>query len=155
MNAISYRILASLLKRKDTISYNGNEWPIYYGSSWWALTYECVLNLWEIINSKEFEHYFKYAYAPDELMIQTAFFNSQYALTGQLFPVTHKVKPLEALTPLHYIEYTSEIKIYKLKDIDKLLSSGKMFFRKAKTGISDSLLNHIDIIRSNNEVTAN
>lgn len=153
-NIISYRILSPLInllvRKKSNITINNKDYSIYYGSSWWCLTFECLRNLWPIISSKEFEKYFKTAYTPDELMIQTAFFNSSYAQHGITYPPCKKGPGLKQVTPLHYIEYGSAIKVFKYEDFDTLIKSGKMFFRKAQTGQSDQLLDAIDIYRKNN-----
>lgn len=153
-NIISYRILSPaislFIRKKPNITIKNKEYSIYYGSSWWCLTYECLRNLWPIISSKEFEKYFKYAYTPDELMIQTAFFNSTYTQHGIIYPPCKKGPYLKQVTLLHYIEYGSAIKIFRYEDFDTLIKSGKMFFRKAQTGQSDQLLDAIDIYRKNN-----
>ena len=54
---------------------------------------------------------------------------------------------LFSLTPLHHIVYGRGIKTYKLEDLQELLDSGKMFFRKARTGFSDTLIARIDELR--------
>ncbi len=126
-----------------------NGMPVYEGSSWWALSREClqyVLDYYRI-NGKQIRTYFKYTFAPDEMMLHTLVFNSPFGKNALLY--TEKNYPgLVGLTPLHYIEYNGGISVYKEKDYDKLLISEKMFCRKVETGVSDELMNKIDLYRN-------
>lgn len=123
--------------------------PIYEGSSWWALSREClqyVLDYYRI-NGKQVKKYFKYTFAPDEMMLHTLVFNSSFGKNALLYKKKN-YPGLVDLTPLHYIEYDDAIAIYEERDYDKLLASGKMFCRKVKTGRSDELMNKIDLYRN-------
>lgn len=129
------------------IRYGDSKFPVFWGGSWWCLTYDCMKYIQPLINSKEFRKYFETAYTPDELMIQTAVFNSPFS-TNAFFSNNNKIPTLVELTPLHYLEYNREVRVFESESYDVLLNSGKMFFRKARSGISDSLLDRIDILRN-------
>lgn len=119
--------------------------PVYEGSSWWALSRECLQYVLDYYNKYgwKVENYFKYTFAPDEMMIHTLVFNSPFGRNALLFDKGY-YPGLVGLTPLHYIEYNGAIAVYTGKDYDKLLASGKMFCRKVRTGVSDVLLDKID-----------
>ena len=53
----------------------------------------------------------------------------------------------ERLSPLQYLEYRDQMKTLVDADYNNILKSNKMFFRKAETGISNSLMDQIDRIR--------
>lgn len=120
---------------------------IFQGSSWWCVTWNCLNEIRNGFEDNKISSFFKTCFAPDEMMIQTIVFNSSFAKHAIIFEGEYPGLP--KLTPLHYIEYGEEIKTYQEADFEKLIKSGKMFFRKARTGISDSLLDRIDIYRQN------
>lgn len=76
------------------------------------------------------------------MMIQTIVFNSKFASRAILFEGEYPGLP--KLTPLHYIEYGKEIKVFIENGYDTLIKSDKMFFRKARTEPSDTLIEKID-----------
>ena len=58
-----------------------------------------------------------------------------------------RYKSLTALTPLTFIDYSTNIKILDEFDFDRITKSGKMFCRKVITGESDLLMTLIDDAR--------
>ena len=135
------------IKRKGYIVTKGKKVNIYHGSSWWCVTGGCLRYIYnELISNPVWERFFKFAYTPDELMIQTIVFNSPFSRNALLFP--DSVRELPSLTPLHYIEYDKSIAVFSEKDYEKIMSSGKMFARKLVTGLSDKLMDLIDEKRS-------
>lgn len=138
--------MAILPLRKKKLKINNQYWDIYFGSSWWCLTWECLNMIYSNLRDGKIFNYFKYAYGPDELMIQTIVFNSylkQYAIKGEIMD-------LPDLTPIHYIDYKGSIKVFSKEDYDTLIKTDKWFFRKAETGKSDELLDMIDEYRAKN-----
>lgn len=130
-------------KRRPYLKYKTQKYDVYWGSSWWCLSWECIKYVREKLKEKEIIQYFKRTYAPDELMIQTIVFNSPFK--KHAIEVSPQVNSLPECTPLHFIEYPKEgIRIPDEKDFPRLIKSGKLFFRKAKTGFSDQLLDTID-----------
>lgn len=146
--ALSYKIMFYLPVRKRLrIKDHAKTLDVYYGSSWWALTFECArFVLKELTDNKRLRTYFQYAFAPDEMCIQTIIFNSVYRDKALLYEGTED-PGLAELTPLHHIRYTDIIKVFRLEDYDGLYRSDKLFFRKVVTGISDELLDKIDADR--------
>lgn len=120
---------------------------IYMGSDYWALTFDCAKFVYETMCiEKKLMNYFKYSYVPSEMCIQTIVFNSAYSKNAILYEGT-TYPGLPILTPLHYIEYGNTIKIFSESHLNILVTSNKMFFRKASTGVSDTLLDKIDLTR--------
>ena len=54
--------------------------PYYFGSSWWCLPYDCVVEMMELYhNSEKFQRYFRNAINSDESFFQTLFMQTSYA----------------------------------------------------------------------------
>lgn len=123
---------------------------VYVGSDYWAITYECAQFVYEKMSApgSPFMKYFKYSYVPSEMCIQTIVFNSSFQKDALLYPSDKDYSGLNSLTPLHFIDYSHQIKILKENDFQMLINSNKMFFRKAETETSDRLLSQIDKLRS-------
>lgn len=133
------------IRKKNFITDGEKQLHIYQGSSWWGLTYNCLKYVASQMNRPIFENYFKYSFAPDEMLIQTIVFNSPFASKCWLYEGPWI--GLTILTPLHYIEYFEEVRTFTETDYDKLIQSNKMFARKLRTTISDKLLEQIDNYR--------
>ena len=122
----------------------GTEWKLYKGSAWWCISQELAVQLLdEFDHNAELLHYFRNSFCPAETLIQTIAFNhpvwrSRCILTEGRYP------GLEALTPLHLIDYATTIHVMDTNDYDRLRQSGKMFCRKVVTGKSDALVRMID-----------
>lgn len=124
----------------------GKEYKLYKGSMWWAITPDLAQKAYETWrDNAEYTRYFHDSFAPDETFIHTIVFNSSYAerSLGEI----ERFTKLEEVTPLTFIDYTHDIKIFDETDFELLIGSGKMFFRKAITGKSDRLLDRIDEVR--------
>jgi len=147
----SARILMSLTPfRKGTRTViNAKKSDVYFGSDYWALSFACAKYVYETMKrEQDMIRYFKYSFGPSELCIHTIVFNSKFSKKALRFK-GKKYEGLSSLTPLHHINYHNSIKIFTEEDYQTLLESNKMFFRKASTGISDSLLDRIDLQRKN------
>lgn len=148
---ISCRLIRGVLNimhiRKDNyIAIGAENFKVYCGSSWWCLSWKCLSHVYTMINThKEFERYFKTCLAPDEMLVQTIVFNSEFVDKAILYEGEYP--GLVGLTPLHYIEYDGQIRTYTEKDFEKLMHSGKMFVRKLQSGMSDGLIDKINVIR--------
>lgn len=125
----------------------GRKCDVWFGSDYWCLTYGAAMYVYDtMMRNDMLRKYFKYAFAPSELFVQTIMFNSEYK--GQCIAVSGKTCGFSELTPLHYVEYNRVIYKYNEDDYDKLVASEKMFFRKSVTGYSDKLLDMIDKLRN-------
>ncbi len=128
------------IRKKD--SCNGKR--IYFSSDYWALTYDCVYELYnEYIKDFKIQKYFKHAFAPSELFMSTMLFNSKYKKTAELYS-KQNYNGLSTLSKLHYIVYTDKIKILDERDYDQLICCNKIFARKFYTGTSDTLIEMLD-----------
>lgn len=131
------------VRRRAQVNLGRTLRDVYFGSDYWALTLPCAR---AVVKALETEHeavkYFRLAYVPSELCIQTIVFNSPFAPNALLR--TGSFPGLTALTPLHYIDYGACIKELDSGDLPRLENCGKMFCRKVVTGKSDPLADEID-----------
>lgn len=129
------------IKKKEYLIVGEEKWDVYYGSQWIGITEGCAKHILQNLKyNHELIKYFKYSYAPDELVIPTIVMNSQFYKNAFL---TNSCS-FEELATLHYIEYCKSIKIFTEKDYHQLIHSGKMFFRKAISMQSDKLIEMIN-----------
>jgi len=152
MNDITSKALRKTLlmvgsKKPLNLTVDDQLWHLYKGSDYFALTHdtaEYAYKQWR--RHKEIKDYFKTSFAPSETCIHTIIFNNpKYSKKGDLH--TGNYTTLQALTPLHHIEYDPVIKVWKDGDFDELMDSGKMFARKFESDTSDSLMDIIDKMR--------
>ncbi|MEO6682869.1 MAG: beta-1,6-N-acetylglucosaminyltransferase [Ginsengibacter sp.] len=140
-------------KKRNVTSLNGITSDIYFGSGWYAITYDCAKYVYEsLCKEKKFLRYISTTFVPDELCIHTIVFNSRFADNAIRMPKNFALSlpgdsAFEKLSPLQYLEYRDQMKILVEADFENIIKSNKMFFRKSETGISDSLLDQIDRIR--------
>lgn len=122
---------------------------VYFSSQWHALSGECVGYLLKTIaENPHIRRFFRFAYAPDELLIPTILCNSPFAqriIPGH-FPENQDFEELFASLPAihHLAREKQNVVVFRERDFDGLMNSGKLFCRKVRTGISDSLLDKID-----------
>ena len=118
------------VRKTLTIHCPDKEYTLYKGAAWWAITPDLahdVLNQWD--NNEHLVGYFKTSFCPAETFVQTVAFNSpKYADRCML--AQGRYKSLTALTPLTFIDYSTNIKILDEFDFDRITKSGKMFCRK-------------------------
>lgn len=144
----SSRIIMHLLPFKKPMSFTGSQgqiYDVYTGSDYWGITYSCAEFVFKTMKKdKKLMDYFKYSYIPSELVVNTIIFNSGFRDKCIIHIKNDYYPGLEALTPLQHICYKNAIKIYSLKDWEELMSTDRMFFRKSKTGISDTLIEKLE-----------
>jgi hypothetical protein len=140
--------------RKRSVSYlNEKVADIFFGSDWWAITYNCAKYVYDsLCKEKKFLRYISTAYVPSELCINSIVFNSEFGNNAIIMPKNFSLSipgdvAFERISPLHYLEYREKMNTLVKSDYDTILKSNKIFIRKAETGISDSLLDLIDISR--------
>lgn len=131
----------SLTFKGDT----GKEYCVYTGSDYWGITYKCAKMVFETMKTdRKLMNYFKTSYIPSENVVNTIVMNSPYKERCSHYVENLPSCSLDALTPLHYIVYKDSIKVYQLQDWEELMATDRMFFRKALTGVSDSLVNRLE-----------
>ena len=139
-------LLSTLRIRKSRYITVGHEkWDIYFAPQWHALSRKCVeYILHSLDNHPHILKYFANSYAPDELLIPTILFNSEKFRSKALrstFPAgTH----YNDKTAIHYINYEPFVEVFRENRYPELISSQKLFCRKVKTGVSDTLMDMID-----------
>ncbi|MGN0234374.1 MAG: beta-1,6-N-acetylglucosaminyltransferase [Bacteroidaceae bacterium] len=130
-------------------SVQGNVWHLYKGSAWWCISQELaqfVLDQYD--HNADLHRYFDSSFCPAETFIQTIAFNNP-SWRSRCILTEGKYPGLEALTPLHFIDYRGAIHVMTEEDYQRLRRSGKMFCRKVVTGKSDSLVSILDRDRTN------
>ena len=137
-NRILGNVLHSLrIRKKDSILVDGAIWNVYFGSDYWALTYNTAVELYKYLNRKEIERYFRSSYAPSELVTTTIVCN--IVNHNDIDMIASEKCRYEQLCALHYEIYDPIIQTMTEKDFQAIIDSQKMFFRKTRTGESDEL----------------
>lgn len=140
------KVINSFWKQKPFTYINKQKAVIFQGSDYWALSRACAEDMLRLYHENlQLRIWMKTAFIPSELMMTTIFFNSRWKNMG--FELKGQNVSFQEMTPLHYVVYEDKIKVMKEEDFDNIVSSGKMFFRKAETGTSDKLLRLIDMKR--------
>ena len=151
--ALRHALKAFGLRKPLTISSHNGEYKLYKGGSWWGITRQLAEEAVSFYdNDRRFTRYFVNAFGPDETFIHTIAMNGARAPHCTLIAPDDAVS-LAVLSPLTYIEYGKEIKIFTEEDFNTLISSGKMFCRKTVSGTSDALISMIDRHRTQEEHT--
>lgn len=123
--------------------------PVWFSSQWHALSGEFVDYMLKTLEENQrILRFFRFSYAPDELLIPTILFNSPFAaraIPGD-FPENQDFEELFISLPaVHYLRRAnSNVVVFREEDYDTLMNSGKLFCRKVRTGVSDGLLDRID-----------
>lgn len=139
-------------RKKEFIFVNNSKWDIYYGSDYWSLTFDAAKHVYnQMRDSFELQNKMKTAFVPSEIFAHTIIMNSAYR-TNTIAYRPNVYKGLPILTPLHHIIYKDYIKTFREDDYQLLINSGKMFARKCSTGISERLLEKLDINRSKDQI---
>ena len=135
-----------------SVKCNGKSYDLYKGSDWWAVSADMAKYFMSFYDAHPaFVKYFRNSFSPNETIWQTIAFHSLYA--NHCILTKGPVDGLEQLTPLTFIEYGKEIKVFTETDFNTLVNSGKMFCRKVVTGKSDKLLDMIDKYRNTTSIS--
>lgn len=127
---------------------------VYFSSQWHGLSGDCVAWMLKTLEENpKIEKFFRYAYAPDELLIPTLVCNSPFAqriIPGD-FPEKQDFEELFVSLPaIHCLRRENKnVVVFLEADYETLMASGKLFCRKVRTGISEALLDKIDRNREN------
>jgi len=138
------RHVANLFSSQKRNKMKETGYKFYYGSEYWALTQDCLEYVYEKYTKDiKLQRLMKTSFVPSEIYVQTILYNSKYV--NDLFgEPEYNVDRVSRLAPLHYFLYEERIQEFDEKDLPMLEFFDKMFFRKARTGISDKLMNIID-----------
>lgn len=142
-----------LIRHRKDIVLNGKRCPVYVSSQWHALSHDFVSYMLKLLDDDpKLLRFFKYAYAPDELLIPTVLFNSPFGERANSFvkPQEWDVEILFSYLPaIHYLRRSHRnLVAFDESEFHDLISSDKLFFRKATSGKSDCLIQKINHYRS-------
>ncbi len=137
-------------RRNRPLRIDGKSLTFYYAPQWHALSDECVSYIIDCFerNKKSIKKTFYYSYAPDELIIPTIVFNSEFSNRTLRSSFPHGTHYNE-MTATHYINYDPIVQIFDESDAEKLLNSGKLFARKLNSEKSKRLIEIINESRKN------
>ena len=122
--------------------------PFCFGVQWKALTTECIQDILEIVDGNpQLEKIFKTSHAPDELLIPSILFPLNKYRERIVMRYSAPLLGYNRKAVIHFLNYDPVIQVFTADDFDKVYNSGKPFFRKARTGESDKLLDMIDSMR--------
>lgn len=122
--------------------------PFCFGVQWKALTTECIRDVLEIVDTNpQLMKIFEHAYAPDELFFPSILFPLEKYKDRIVLRYAEPAGNYNGLAVIHFLNYDPGIQVFTADDFDKVYHSGKPFFRKARTGESDKLLDMIDSMR--------
>lgn len=136
-------------KFKKRKQYEDLKCSFYFGSEYWALTYDCIKYVFETYSkNKRLQRMLRFCFSPGEAWVHTVIFNSKWKERGQIYKGSYR--GLASLSPISYFDYGKEIKILNDSDYNRLINSQKLFCRKVKKGVSDNLVAMIDSVRTGN-----
>ena len=134
-------------------TYESLGYCFYYGSEYWALTYDCISDLMAAYDSDtRLREIFRHSFVPSESWIHTLFFNSGYKDRGVAWKGNFDLG-VGNYAHLTYFNYGKKIKILDEDDYEMIISSGKPFARKLENGISDNLRLRLERYRERDSST--
>lgn len=136
------------IRKNPYLLLGGEKWDIWMSSSYMSLTHDCAEHVYQMMLRKGIGRYFKFSFVPEEMMIPTIIFNSQFKSETCELP-KDKYQGLISISRMEEFEYGKQIKVYDEKDYKSLLDSGKFFCRKVETGYSDNLMDMLDVHNMN------
>ena len=83
-----------------------------------------------------------------ELLIPTIVFNTPFLRKRALRDSFPEHAHYNEKTAIHHLNYDPVIEVFTASKFQVIMESGKLFFRKARTGVSDQLLDMIDETRN-------
>lgn len=151
----TYKIIRAILIRLKLprIFYLTVKTPIYYGSEYWALTFDCIKELYhEYLNDRQLQRLFHFSFVPSEAWVHTMFFNSDWKKRA-VQEIQNECQGLIKLSPITFFKYTKSIKILDESDYKDIINSGRLFARKIITGKSDRLIAMLKMKEENEQET--
>ena len=132
------------------LAYKKCKLPIYYGSEYWALSYNCVKELYEsYLKNKELQKLFRFSFVPSEAWIHTMFYNSQWKDKAIRKPEQYDCELIN-LSPITFFKYGKAIKVLDESDYEEIVNSKRLFARKIVIKKSDKLISMLnDAIKDN------
>ena len=138
----TYRIIRAIVKRLrlPRFAYRELQKSMYFGSEYWALTYECLTELFDdYMRNISLQKLLRFSFVPSEAWIHTVFFTSKWRDKAIKKPEECD-DDLINLSPVTYFKYGDAIKILDEEDYTDIINSGRLFARKIIKGKSDGLI---------------
>ena len=143
--ALSYKLLGLLPPMKRPyITVDKMQKDVWLSSSYFSLSWKCAKYVYECLeNKKEYSRYFRWTYVPEELLIPTIIFNSDFARKATISNVA-EYPGLSKLSALTYFNYGKQIQVFDESNYLELMNAcaggGQLFARKLSSGKSDKLI---------------
>lgn len=139
------------IRKEPYLFIDGKQWPVYKSSQWHALSRSSVAHILSTLDRHpSIRKYFTYSFSSDSLLIPTILYNSP-EFRQKMFltdPDSMKNNAFNTRPVLHYLQYKyqkgSSVEIFDETSLDAILSSGKLFIRKVRSGTSDILMDMLD-----------
>ena len=139
------KLILRWIPKKDYCYLDGVKTDPWFGQMLFAVTPTCaeyIINVYR--KDKKFNRYMRTVYTPCELYYQTIVFNSPFRNNTISGGKEQEWTKDFSWAPLHYYDYKEDIKVFDESNLEELLQSGKLFFRKAVSGRSDTLMDVLD-----------
>ena len=137
-----------LFYKKTDLILQGQTYTVYGGGQWHALTHAFASYMMDLIDTQpKLLTYFQTSYAPDEMLFQTILFNSPFRdHTFKKGVEAAYVDDIHRWTALHVMKINAygEVSPYSNDDYAYLKASEALFFLKAVSGISDTLIDRLE-----------
>ncbi|ANF45122.1 hypothetical protein AZK53_05345 [Priestia megaterium] len=141
----TFNLSAFLFKKNPFVITAKEEIPVYFGSQWWAITYDCANDILNFIDDNpSIYKYFKHSFAPDEKFFHTIIFNTPHKSKTTNKGSEPFIQGTSNWANLHII-HPSLSKWYDEDDVAEVLESEKLFIRKVNSEHSSKLLDIIDL----------
>lgn len=130
--------------RLPRLLYRQVEFHMFFGSEYWALTYECIAELYRgYLENKQLQRLLRFSFVPSEAWVHTMFYNSHWRDRAVQAPKV-RYEGLISLSPITYFKYSDAIKLLDEGDYEDIINSGRLFARKIVTGKSDRLISLLE-----------
>ena len=126
--------------RLPRLLYRQTDFHMFFGSEYWALTYECIEELYrDYLKNRQLQQLLRFSFVPSEAWVHTMFYHSRWKDRAIHEPKV-KYEGLISLSPVTFFKYTDSIKILNEEDYEDVIHSGRLFARKISKGKSDRLV---------------
>lgn len=142
----TFKVIRALMirLRLPRLLYRHVELQLFFGSEYWALTYECIAELYrDYLKNKQLQQLLRFSFVPSEAWVHTMFYNSHWR-DKAIQPPKVRYEGLISLSPITFFKYADAIKILDEEDYEDIINSGRLFARKIVTGKSDRLISLLE-----------
>lgn len=142
---------AILPPKSRYVTINDKQCGIYFSPQWHALTENCVKYILKTIDDNpQIMKYFRYSFAPDELLIPTIIFNSNFQTKDPGFEISVETH-YNQKNATHYLNYDGPIEVFDERKYKEICKSNKIFLRKVRSGKSEKLIQLLEKKRNDSK----